>query len=474
MSSNPEQVHVDVHSQLAGGRLGMRDAVAQSLGFVVPVMGVAYLTTGVAKGAGAATPLAMLLGGIGVLCIGLVVAQFARQYPHAGSMYEYVSRTAGPFPGFIVGWIYFVGAFFLTVAILPGVGGFIQGTLATHNWTVPWLPFAIGLLILSSIVQYIDVRFATRVVLWIVFVSAGVILIFAIYVIIRGGADGNSLKFFLPSTATLGPSGVALGLIFAFLMFSGFEASAVLSEETKDARRVIALTVLTAVGIIIVYFVIVVYAEAISYGVKDANKVWPNDPTPLFTMGAKYGGVWLVDVLSIAAIVDAIAGAVAVSVTATRMLYALGRDGLVPRWFGKTHPKHKTPHNAIFFMAFAGLVYTLFTYFYGWDALTGFFFGGGTGALALITVYLVMSIAGFTLKWNGIWPARIVIPIIGIVITAYAFKASVYPVPPSPFSWMVYSFGAFVIIGLIIGLVARSRREPAIMSIKGQTQPDIQ
>ena len=266
----------------------MRDAVAQSLGFVVPVMGVAYLTPLVAIGAGAATPLAMLLGGIGVLCIGLVIAQFARQYPHAGSMYEYVSRTAGPFPGFIVGWIYFVGAFFLTVGILPGVGAFIQGTLASHNWTVPWLPFAIGLLILSSIVQYIDVRVATRVVLWIVFISAGVILIFAIYVIIRGGAEGNSLKFFMPSSATGGLSGVWFGLIFAFLMYSGFEASAVLSEETKDARRVIAVTVLAAVGIIIGYFVIVVYAEAISYGLKDANEVWPTDPTPLFTMGAKY------------------------------------------------------------------------------------------------------------------------------------------------------------------------------------------
>jgi amino acid transporter len=452
----------------------MRDAVAQSLGFVVPVMGVAYLTPLVAGGAGAATPLAMLLGGIGVLCIGLVIAQFARQYPHAGSMYEYVSRTAGPFPGFIVGWIYFVGAFFLTVAILPGVGAFIQGTLASHNWTVPWLPFAIGLLILSSIVQYIDVRVATRVVLWIVFVSAGVILVFAIYVIIRGGADGNSLKFFMPSSATTGLSGVWFGLIFAFLMYSGFEASAVLSEETKDARRVIAITVLAAVGIIIGYFVVVVYAEAISYGLKDANEVWPTDPTPLFTMGAKYGGTWLVDVLSVAAIVDAIAGAVAVSVTATRMLYALGRDGLLPRWLGKTHAKHKTPHNAIFFMAFCGLVYILFTYFYGWDAIVGFGFGGGTGGLALIIVYLVMSIAGFTLKWNGIWPARIIIPIIGIVLTAYAFKGSVYPVPPSPSKWMPYTLLAFVVVGLIFGLVARSRREPAILSIKGQVQPDIE
>ncbi|MHB0981325.1 MAG: hypothetical protein ACYC5Q_14880 [Thermoleophilia bacterium] len=42
------------------------------------------------------------------MCIGLVVAQFARRYPHADAMYEYAGRTAGPFTGFMVGWIYFV------------------------------------------------------------------------------------------------------------------------------------------------------------------------------------------------------------------------------------------------------------------------------------------------------------------------------------------------------------------------------
>jgi len=477
LSSNPEQIHVDVHSQLAGGRLNMSDAIAQSLGFVVPVMGVAYLTPLVAgatgKGAGAATPLAMLLGGIGVLCIGLVVAQFARKYPHAGSIYEYISQTAGPFPGFMAGWVYAVGAFFLAIGILPGIGGFIQGTFAAHDIGVPWIWFSLVFLAFTMVVQYVDVRIATRVTLGIVFVASAIILVFAIYVIIRSGA-ANSIKFFLPSTATQGGQGVLFGLIFAFLTYSGFEASAVLSEETKDARRTIAITVLAAVGIIIAYFTITIYAEAVSYGIKDANEVWPTDPTPLFTMGAKWGGTWLVDLLSVAAIVDAVAGAVAVSVTTTRMLYALGRDGIIPRWLGKTHDKHKTPTHAIYFVGFAGLVYILFTYFYGWDALVGFSFAGGTGGLALIVVYLVLSIAGFTLDWNRVMVARIIIPLIGIALTAFAIYASVWPVPPSPAKWMPYTFLVFLAIGVIIGLVARSRRVPAIISLAGQTQPDIE
>ncbi len=473
MSTFEEKSSLTAIDHLAKGRLSVSDTVAQSLGFVAPVMGVAFLTNLVAMGAGAASPLAMLLGGIGVLFIGLTVAQFAHKYPHAGSMYEYVSQTAGPFPGFMAGWIYMIGALFLSVAIFPGLGGFIQGLFAAHNITVPWIWFSLGFVVVSLLLQYIDIRFATRVQLVIVFLASAIIFVFAIYVIIKGGAQGNGWWPFNPKSAANGWSGIGKGLVFAFLMFSGFEASAVLSEETKDAKRTIAVTVLAAVGIILVYFVVVVYAEALSYGKDAANTKWPEDFTPLFTMGAQYGGSWLVDVLSVAAIVDAIAVTVAVAVTTTRMLYALGRDGIMPRAFGKTHPKHKTPHIAIFTVSALSIVYILVSYFIGWDALTSFGFGGGTGSLALILIYLIISIAAFTLDWRGVWIARVIIPIIAIGLTAYAIYSSVYPVPPAPNRWMPYVMLALIVVGVIVGLVARSRKVPAMLSVEGQVQADV-
>ena len=150
--------NIDFKTELRTGRLSIGDTVAQSLGFVAPVMGVAYLTPLIASGAGGATPLAVLLGGIGVLVIGLVVAQFARKYSHAGSIYEYISRTAGPFPGFLAGWVYMMSAMMLFAAVLPGIGGFVQGIFAAHNITVSWVPFALIALVISFALQYVDVR----------------------------------------------------------------------------------------------------------------------------------------------------------------------------------------------------------------------------------------------------------------------------------------------------------------------------
>lgn len=467
------------YTELRTGRLSVGDTVAQSLGFVAPVMGVAYLTPLIASGAGGATPLAVLLGGIGVLVIGLTVAQFARKYSHAGSIYEYISRTAGPFPGFLAGWVYMVSAMMLFAAVLPGIGGFVQGIFAAHNITVSWVPFALIALVISFALQYVDVRLATRVQLWIIFIASAVILVFALYVIIRGGADGNGLWPFKISSSPTGLTGIGYGLIFSFLMYSGFEASAVLSEETRDAKRVIAVTVLAAVGIIIAYFVITIYAEAISFGQKAASEKWATDATPLFTMGAKYGGTWLVDVLSIAAVVDALAVSVATCVTFTRMLYALSRDGILPRVFSHTHPKHKTPYIALYTAAVLGLVFIALTWIFWHNApadgpptaIIGFSFGGGTGGLGLILIYLALSIAGFTLSWNGIWPLRIIVPLIGIVLTAFALKVSLVPVPPAPAKYMPYTMGAFIVIGIIVGLIARGRRVPAMLSVDAQVKP---
>lgn len=336
---------------------------------------------------------------------------------------------------------------------------------------MPWLPFSLLFIIVSFLLQYFDVRFATRIQLVIILVASAVILVFAIDVIAKGGSEGISIKPFLPSSSAAGLSGLGKGLVFAFLMFTGFEASAVLSEETKDARRVIAVTVLASVGIIIVYFLITVYSEALSYGSAAASD-WGADPTPLFTMGAKFGNVALVDVLSVAAIIDAIAVTVACSVTATRMLYAMGRDGILPSALGRTHKTHKTPHIAIYTVLGGSLAYTLVTYFTT-DAITRFGFGGGTGSLALILIYLVLSLAAFRLDWGGVTVLRYLVPVVGVALTAYAFYASVYPAPPAPAKFMPYLMLVAVALGLAIGLGARARRVPAILDVDAQVRPDL-
>ena len=134
---------------------------------------------------------------------------------------------------------------------------------------------------------------------------------------------------------------------------------------------------------------------------------------------------------------------------------------------------------ALYTAAALGLVYIALTWIFWHNAaadgpptaIIGFSFGGGTGGLGLILIYLTLSIAGFTLSWNGIWPLRIILPLIGVALTAFALKVSLVPVPPAPGKYMPYTMGAFIVIGIIVGLLARARRVPAMLSVDAQVKP---
>ena len=121
--------------ELGEHRLSFFDAVAQSIGFLGPVFGAAFLTFLVAgagaagKGAGAATPLAMLFALIGVTAIGLVVAAFARKIRAAGSLYNYVTYAFGERVGFLAGWIYYLGVIILAINAVLFLGGLLSDQL---------------------------------------------------------------------------------------------------------------------------------------------------------------------------------------------------------------------------------------------------------------------------------------------------------------------------------------------------------
>src|SRR5688500_8519012 len=94
---------------LAHGRLSLIGVLTQSLGFMGPVFSVAALLplvvglSATGRGAGVATPVAILIAGIGMCGVGWIIAQYAKRIHLCGSLYEYVSDSAGPRTGVIAG-----------------------------------------------------------------------------------------------------------------------------------------------------------------------------------------------------------------------------------------------------------------------------------------------------------------------------------------------------------------------------------
>src|SRR2546425_1434992 len=192
------------------GRAGLRfvDVVAQTVGFMGPVFGSILLialvvgANNAGKGAGVATPFAILIAAIGVAALGWIIAAYARRIHAAGALYDYVSAGFGERTGFVFGWIYLGGLIVLSVAIPLLIGGLTSDFLkGAYNIGIPyWLLDIVYCVILFSVL-YFGVRLSTRAQLALVLFSASVVTVFILYIIVKGGHGGNSFKPFNPSEA---------------------------------------------------------------------------------------------------------------------------------------------------------------------------------------------------------------------------------------------------------------------------------
>ena len=223
------------YERLGGKRLGLPDVIAQSVGFMGPVFSAAFvipLVVGVisasGKGGGTATPLSVLIAGVGVFALGWLIARYARKIHSAGSLYDYVSRGLGERMGVAAGWLYYMGVIMLTMALYLLAGGYIQSTLASEFSVNPMPPWAWTLILMALLfaVLYFGVRISTRAQLMLAGVSLLVVLGFFIMVIVKLG-HANSVLPFKPSSSADGYSGIFFGVLYGVLMFTGFETAAI-------------------------------------------------------------------------------------------------------------------------------------------------------------------------------------------------------------------------------------------------------
>ncbi|MHA6793904.1 APC family permease [Pseudonocardia bannensis] len=403
--------------------LGLRDVIAQSLSVIAPAMSGAFLTYLASTKAGGATPLAYLLGTLAMLCVGGTVAMFARSLSSAGSMYTYITRGAGKTLGFLGGWCYAAAFLLLGGAVLCGFGFFTASLVTLLTGADPsWYWFSLAGLMVIALMSLFDIRTSTRTQLAILLVTMLALLVVAVVVIAIGSpavsvidsttpvADAGrsiDLAAFWPSAAGVTWTGVLFGLSFAMLSFTGAEASAVLSEETRDPRRAIPRAIIGSIVFAGLFYLVITYATAVGFGVQQAAADWPASVAGLAAV-APNNAVAAV-VLGCAALASLFC-ALGVHIAVSRVLFAMGRERVLPAWLGVLHPRWGTPWRAIgldlavwVVLAVASVLLTgresQVALAGGVDnGLTGgvflFTFLAGIGTPLVMGVYLMLGIAG--------------------------------------------------------------------------------
>lgn len=461
----------DKKTSLGGKRkLTLIDTIAQSVGLMGPVFSIAFLvplvvglSSASGNGAGNAASLAVVIAAVGVLGLGWIIAEYTRKIQKAGSLYDYVTDGLGGRVGTAAGWLYYAGILALGAGILPMIGGTIHDTiLAEFNKSpLPYFVWDLLLFLLVGTIIYLGVALSTRVQLTLALISVTVVFAYSIFVIVQSGGIHHIPTGFSLSSSPSHLKGVLFGVLYGVLLFTGFETSANLAEETDKPERNIPRAVLTSVLVISGFYIIGTFAQVAGFHFNLKALGGATSAGPLFVLaGPKSSGgfanVGIRRLIELVVIFDMIAVLIGCAVSASRGFFALARDRKMPGPLTKIS-RHGTPlGSSVFVLGVYAIVILLVTWSSAFalpqtpEYVSMFSWMSTFGGFAIAAIYLFIAVGalrGLRRKEKA-WQLYLAC-LVGGVVTAAAIYGAIYKVT-APTVWAPYA----AIILLIVGLVA--------------------
>jgi amino acid transporter len=326
--------------------VGSVGAVVMSAAIMGPAVSTFFNPQFSTPFSGAATPLVYIICVVAMLLAASGIIEMARELPSAGAFYTYVARGLGPRAGFVTGGLMFVAYALLAPAEMGLIGSYLQTTLkAELDVNIPW--WLISLVPVAAMVAlaYRGIAASMKTALVLFGSEVLVILVLALIVLARGGADGLSLHPLSPGASPHGYSGLATGFVFAALSFVGFEAATTLSEEVQQPRRTVPRAILLSVVGVGALYVFCIWAEVIGLGDRETNAL-TGASTPWNDLAQRYAP-WMKWPVIIASVSSMFAVMVSSANGIVRILNTMGREQLLPRALAYVHPRHRTPTRAV-------------------------------------------------------------------------------------------------------------------------------
>lgn len=387
---------------------------------------------------------------LGMICMAFTASAYASMVPHvpkAGSVYAYARVSLGSFAGFLAGWLMLLD--YILFPALTCVFGAIG--LNSQISGVPREVWVIALVALSLLVNWFGIAVSARISTIFFWGSILVIAVFSVATIMAlgdGKGAGHITTHSMWSAHVNWPamlSATALGV----MSYLGFDGISTLTEEVRpDHRHLVGRAILCSLVVTGVLFILqAVLLTDLGAGFKAADPASFAYDVTNSRLGPLLGALmtWTVVVAAIVAMIPICAGV-------ARLLFAMGRDGQLPRVLGEVHPKYGTPHVAMLVTSVTALVVALFGVNHA-DELSSMINFGALGGFCLLHLSVIRFFGIREPRVSLIWHR--VVPGIGLLISL-ALLASL--------SALALEVGfAWLCVGLVYwAVVLRGRAELAV------------
>lgn len=420
LKQNP-RVYEEKDAQLTPS-LRTRDLIGLGTGMVV---GTAIFTLpGIvaAEHTGPAVPLAFIVAAIGAGLSALAYAETSSVLPFAGSAFSWINVLFGEFFGWIAGWA-LLAEYFISVAfVASGWSAYMQGFLGSFGIK---LPHALTGGFDPHTGSYIDILAAFAILIVGVLISRGVhqvsrieniivsvkLLVILMFIVVGVTAihPQNYVPFLpahQPGTTFGGWQGILAGTAQIFIAYVGFDAIAANTAETinpqKTMPRGLIGTLLLGTGFFIAVSLVLV-------GMFKYSR-YANNAEPAAWALRQSGHYITANLLSVVAIVGIFSALIAILLASSRLIYAFGRDGLLPKSLGQIDDKH-VPNHALWMITFLAMIL---------GSVFPFTFLATLASAGTLVAFIFVSLGIYTLR-----------PREGVDLPEAQFKMPLYPVLPA-------------------------------------------
>jgi amino acid transporter len=301
--------------------------------------------------------LAYLLGLVAMIFTAYCYGKMAEAYPIAGSTYSFTSRALHPHLGFLAGW-----SILLDYILIPMLLYKLSAVFTMELF--PSVPLWLMLLIYVipvTLFNYLGAQTTSRVNLAmtaIMLLSIVIFVGFAVKALLHGEGLGTifSMKaIYNPQTFSM--NSLLSGSSLAVLSYLGFDAVTTMAEDSNVTGKMVGRSGILACIVCAVFYIAQVYFATM---VSPDFHSFKSTDTAFFEIATKIGGSGLATVLTLVIGISGISTALAGQAAASRLLYGMGRDRVLPQFFAYIHPKFKTPVFSILFMAIVGYIGSVF------------------------------------------------------------------------------------------------------------------